>query len=280
MTPTPTPIPGTNFYQSKLDTRDYKVMTLDNQLRVLLISDPTSNTSAASMDIDAGSFDNPIDTLGLAHFCEHMLFLGTEKYPDDGVYSQYLTQHGGYDNAYTSSENTNYHFNIQSDYLENALDMFAQFFVAPLLTASAVDKEKNAVNAEYQKDLLIDGWRTWEVTKDVSNPAHPFHLFDIGSLETLGGDLHDKLVKFYNGHYSANKVCVCVCACACAWCVCVRVRVCVCVCVCVCACECVCVRVRVCVWCVCVCVCVCACVCVRVCVYVCGACVYKCSECG
>ncbi len=202
-------------------------MTLDNQLRVLLISDPKSNTSAASMDIDAGSFDNPIDTLGLAHFCEHMLFLGTEKYQTEGEYSQYLTQHGGYDNAYTSSENTNYHFNIQSDYLETALDMFAQFFVFPLLTASAVDKEKNAVNAEYQKDILIDGWRTWEVTKDVSNPAHPFHLFDIGSLDTLGGDdLHQKLVDFYNDHYSANKVrvclyvgCVCVCVLVCGVCV-------------------------------------------------------------
>ncbi len=207
-------------------------MTLDNQLRVLLISDPKSNTSAASMDIDAGSFDNPIDTLGLAHFCEHMLFLGTEKYRTEGEYSQYLTQHGGYDNAYTSSENTNYHFNIQSDYLETALDMFAQFFVSPLLTASAVDKEKNAVNAEYQKDILIDGWRTWEVTKDVSNPAHPFHLFDIGSLDTLGGDdLHQKLVDFYSGHYSANKVRVCVPVCGRVWggCACVGGRVGMCV---------------------------------------------------
>ncbi len=182
-------------------------MTLDNKLRVLLISDPHSSTAAASMDIAAGSFDDPIDTLGLAHFCEHMLFLGTDKYPEEGSYADYLQQHGGYDNAYTSTENTNYHFKVQADYLQHSLDMFAQFFIAPLLTASAVDREKNAVDAEYRKDMLIEGWRTREVTKDVSNPLHPFHQFNVGSLDTLGGDgLHDTLVTFYHKHYSANRV--------------------------------------------------------------------------
>ncbi len=204
--PTSTPVPY-NLHQSRLDTRDYHVMTLNNQLRVLLISDPHSSVAAASMDIAAGSFDDPIDALGLAHFCEHMLFLGTTKYPDEKEYSEYLTQHGGYDNAYTSSENTNYHFQVQSDYLKMSLDRFAQFFIAPLLTASGVDREKNAVNAEYRKDKLIEGWRTYQVTKDVSNPQHPFHQFSIGNLETLSGDnLHDTLVDFYHTHYSSNRV--------------------------------------------------------------------------
>lgn len=47
-----------------------------------------------------------------------MLFLGTEKYPDENSYSAYLNKHGGWSNAYTASEDTNYFFELQHDYLE------------------------------------------------------------------------------------------------------------------------------------------------------------------
>lgn len=51
-----------------------------------------------------------------------MLFLGTSKYPDEKEYSNYLNKHGGHSNAYTSSENTNYHFDVTAEHLEGALD--------------------------------------------------------------------------------------------------------------------------------------------------------------
>ena len=75
---------------SKLDDRKYRVMTLNNGLRVLLISDPKSNISAAAMDVPAGSFNDPPDYEGLAHFCEHMLFIGTKKYPETNQYSHFF----------------------------------------------------------------------------------------------------------------------------------------------------------------------------------------------
>lgn len=58
-----------------------------------------------------------------------MLFLGTEKYPDESQYDGYLSQHGGVSNAYTSSEETNYHFKVNHEYLETAIDMVAIFIV-------------------------------------------------------------------------------------------------------------------------------------------------------
>lgn len=206
----PTPSPGVqNFFKSKFDDRDYRLVTLNNSLRVLLISAPNSNISAATMDVATGSFNDPQNLQGLAHFCEHMLFLGTDKYPDEGNYSQYLTQHGGYDNAFTSSQHTNYYFTVQSDYLPGALDRFAQFFISPLFNGSSVDKEKNAVNAEHEKNLLSDSWRLWQLTKEVSNPAHPFHKFATGSLATLDNpDLLQSLKDFYKSFYSANTVSV------------------------------------------------------------------------
>ena len=76
--------------QSPNDDRHYKYLTLKNGLRVLLISDKKTDKSAASLDVHVGSFQNPRDREGLAHFLEHMLFLGTEKYPDASEYQSFI----------------------------------------------------------------------------------------------------------------------------------------------------------------------------------------------
>ena len=217
VTPTPsvTPLPVNNenctvdslVCPSKLDDRKYRVMTLNNSLRVLLISDPNSNISAAAMDIPAGSFNDPPDYEGLAHFCEHMLFIGTKKYPETNQYSHFLQSHGGGDNAFTSTQNTNYFFNVEAEYFSTALDMFAHFFIDPLFSVGSVMDEMNAVNAEHQKNLHTDGWKLWQLLKNVSNPQHPFSQFSTGSLETLNkSDIHDQLLQYFNSSYSANTV--------------------------------------------------------------------------
>ena len=205
MTPLP-PTPGT-VDKSAMDHRTYQVLSLENQLRVLLISDPNTSISAAAMDVAVGSFSDPPEVQGLAHFCEHMLFLGTQKYPKEDDYSNFLSTHGGYDNAFTSTQETNYYFSVQADYLDQALDRFAQFFISPLFTPGAVNKESHAVNAEHEKNLQSDAWRLWQLLKHFSNPSHPFSRFATGNLETLNNTniltyLHD----YYYSHYSANQV--------------------------------------------------------------------------
>ncbi len=63
-----------------------------------------------------GSLEDPEDLAGLAHFCEHMLFLGTEKYPSENEYQSFLQQHSGSSNAYTSGCHTNYYFDVATEY--------------------------------------------------------------------------------------------------------------------------------------------------------------------
>lgn len=70
----------------------------------------------------AGSLSDPENISGLAHFCEHMLFLGTEKYPKENEYSQFLSEHAGSSNAFTSGEHTNYYFDVSHEHLQGALD--------------------------------------------------------------------------------------------------------------------------------------------------------------
>jgi len=92
---------------SRADDRTYAHRVLANGLRVLLVSEPRAEFAAASLSVRVGSFQDPDALPGLAHFCEHMLFLGTQRFPDENEYSRFLSQHGGGSNAYTASEETN-----------------------------------------------------------------------------------------------------------------------------------------------------------------------------
>ena len=196
--------------KSASDTFSYRYMTLDNNLSVLLISDPDSPKAAASLDVMAGSGENPIDRGGLAHFLEHMLFMGTEKYPDVDDYERYILENGGGRNAYTSFEHTNYFFDIKAEALDGALDRFAQFFIAPLLDATYIEREKNAVEAEYHMGLKSDGRRGLDVIRELADKGHPYSRFTVGNLESLADtpeqSIRDDLVAFYEQYYSSQSM--------------------------------------------------------------------------
>ncbi len=194
--------------QSPSDDREYRYIELDNGLRALLISDADTEKAAASLDVYVGSASNPEDRGGLAHFLEHMLFLGTDKYPDSGEYARFVSEHGGNRNAYTAFEHTNYFFDIDKDHLDEALDRFAQFFIAPRFDAEYVEREVNAVDAEYQMGLNTDARRNLDVARETVNPEHPYSVLGVGTSETLadrpGRSVREDLLEFYADYYSAN----------------------------------------------------------------------------
>ena len=196
--------------KSPNDQRDYLALTLDNKLQVLLISDPSTDKASAAMDVYVGSADDPQDFLGLAHFLEHMLFLGTKKYPTPDEYQKFISNHGGSHNAFTSLEHTNYFFDIQEKYLEEALDRFSQQFTAPLFNADYVEREVNAVHSEYTAKIKDDSRRFFEAVKTTLSSDHPYKKFSVGNLETLkdtpSKSLRDALLDFYQAHYSANNM--------------------------------------------------------------------------
>ena len=87
---------------SASDDRLYRIITLPaNKLQCLLISDKTTEKAAAAMDVRVGHLSDPDNVPGLAHFLEHMLFMGTSKYPKENEYDAFLSKNGGSDNAYT-----------------------------------------------------------------------------------------------------------------------------------------------------------------------------------
>jgi insulysin len=211
-------VKGAEVEKSPSDKRSYRALTLPNGLRVLLASDPNTNKAAAALDVHVGHFSDPDNIPGMAHFCEHMLFLGTEKYPTEGALEKFLSVHGGSSNAYTDTEDTNYFFDVNEDSLEGALDIFSQFFVSPLFTASGVERELNAIESEHSKNLQTDSWRINQVGKTRGNQAHPYAKFGTGNKYTLkentaaeGINLREKLLEFHDKYYSANQMTLAVC---------------------------------------------------------------------
>ncbi|MFC3284290.1 insulinase family protein [Litchfieldella rifensis] len=192
------------------DERDYRILTLANGLTVLLVSDAKADKAAASMNVGVGSASDPSDLAGLAHFVEHMLFLGTDKYPEADAYQNYLNRHGGTHNAFTAPQDTNYFFDIEPEALPGALDRFGRFFIAPLFNADQLESERNIVHSEYQARLRDDGRRVNDALNQVLNPDNPTTGFSVGSRETLADreegepSLRERVIDFYENHYGAN----------------------------------------------------------------------------
>lgn len=194
--------------QSPNDKKNYRTVTLNNGLRVLLIENIDSTKSAAALAVNAGHFSDPKERQGLAHFLEHMLFLGTEKYPDGSEYQQFISQYNGSNNAWTATEHTCFFFDIHHDYFSQALDRFSDFFISPLLSEEFINKERQNIDAEFKLKLKDDIRRLYDVHKETINPLHPFAQFSVGNIDTLedrdGISIRQEIVNFFQRYYCAE----------------------------------------------------------------------------
>jgi len=197
---------GLNNFDPRYPLREYRRFILPNKMKVMLISDPTMQKGAASMTIAVGSMNDPYQNFGLAHFLEHMLFLGTKKYPDEGSYQKFISTHDGFSNAYTSGDHTNFHFEIDSDFLEEGLDRFSQFFISPLFEKELVKREIMAIDSEHSKNISNDFRRIFQVKRKAFEIGHPARHFPTGSMETLSHVNRKDMLDFYQKHYSSNQM--------------------------------------------------------------------------
>jgi len=199
-----------SIIKSPNDTRQYQAIRLANDLEVLLISDPDLQNSAASLSVPVGSMHNPDSQLGLAHYLEHMLFLGSERYPVINEYSKFMSQNGGYTNAYTSQDATVYGFEVNDSAFGDALDRLGDVMRAPLLDEKYAQKERHTVNAENETYVDNDMRKLYALQRYSLNPEHPMARFSTGDLTTLvdkpGSVLQQELELFFEQNYSANTM--------------------------------------------------------------------------
>ena len=148
---------------------------------------------------------------------QHLLFMGTEKFPEEDAYNQYLDRNNGSSNAFTDNESTTFYFDVNNSALLQAMELFLSFFTCPLFNPDSVNREIQAVDNEHSKNLQSDVWRLSHLIEHLSYPDHPFHhysrssyppfIIETGSKETLTlSTIRDRAVAFYQTYYTPSKM--------------------------------------------------------------------------
>jgi insulysin len=150
--------------------------------------------------------------------------MGSEKYPKENDYNEFLAANSGTSNAFTAMDSTNYFFDVHPSALSGALSRFSQFFASPLFLEACCERELQAIESEHSKNLQSDDWRAFQLDKSTSErddgkngKGQVYWKFGTGNLKTLRDEpikegiiTRDRLLDWWEGQYSANLMKLCV----------------------------------------------------------------------
>lgn len=186
----------------------HRRLRLANGLAVALLHDPELPQAAALVRIGAGSHQAPRAYPGLAHFLEHLFFLGSRRYPAaDGLMP--LVQHlGGELNASTRETTTDFFFALAPEHLAAGLARLLDMLAAPLLAADAQRREREVLHAEF-----IAWSRSADTRRDLAlaaglptdHPAAGFHAGNRYSLPLQSPAFQRALRDFQRQQYCAEN---------------------------------------------------------------------------
>lgn len=181
---------------------------LPNGLRLHLAHDPAASRAAAWLRVAAGSHDEPSAHPGLAHFLEHLSFLGGAAFPGDERLMPWLQVRGGQVNASTLGKTTDYFFEVTAEHLGAGLARLIDMLARPLLDIDAQRREREVLEAEYlarsaDEQTLIDA------ALALGLPAgHPLRRFAAGRRDSLAleSDAFQRALReFHAAHYHAGN---------------------------------------------------------------------------
>ena len=190
------------------DNRDIKGIILDNDIKIVLISDDNAPVSSCSICVNAGY--NLDEIHGTAHFLEHLLFMGSSKFPDKNEYHNYIESCGGVDNAFTTDNYTCYYMSLETTFLKKGLEILSWFFREPLLRDENINSEMEIIDSEHQKNILSDAWIKDDIFKKFIDKPNKYKNFGTGNSESLKHITQSKILEFYNNYYNTNKICICI----------------------------------------------------------------------
>jgi len=169
--------------------------TLANGLKVIIVPTGFPNLVSLQIPVQTGS-RNEVEPgkSGFAHFFEHMMFRGTERYPAH-AYQEVITRAGARQNAYTTDDYTNYHITFAKEDLEAILELEADRFMNLAYSEEDFRTEARAVLGEYNKNSADPLQKLFEVQREHAYSVHPYQHTTMGFLR----DIEDMPNQF---HYS------------------------------------------------------------------------------
>ena len=140
-----------------------------------------------------------------------MVFRGSQKYPTENYFGQFIWKSGGAYHASTVRDDTQFEFETHEAFLDEALDRFSQLFKAPLMLKGSMLREREAVESEFALQKMDDGVRYVRMISSLGEKTHPSSLFCYGNSKTLkdnidDDELHRKAIEFWKRHYSAHRM--------------------------------------------------------------------------
>lgn len=141
--------------------------------------------------------------------------MGSEKFPKENEFDQFIKNRNGFDNAMTECEHTLFYFKINAEHLAGALDRFSQFFISPRMEREAMEREMLAVESEFQNDINSDVYRINQLFASMVRHGHPAANFTWGNLKTLRDgikqeNLHQLVHEFRRKFYKSNRMNLCI----------------------------------------------------------------------
>ena len=183
--------------------------TLANGLRVTLRHAPNIKRCAAVLRVAAGSHDVPLTWPGLAHFLEHLLFLGTERFPAGQGLMAYVQSHGGQVNARTNERTTDFFFELPTQAFAGGLERLSDMLAHPRMNPDEQLREREVLHAEFvawsqdaaaqQQLALFEGL----------SPAHPLRGFHAGNRDSLPvpqPEFQQALQDFHQWFYQTGQM--------------------------------------------------------------------------
>lgn len=194
---------------SNNETRQFHPGELKNGIRYCAVQDTKLDRTHVVVSVNVGYLADPIEYQGLAHFLEHMLFLGSKKYPKADHFESFISKYGGTHNAYTSKLHTTYNFSILNEKLEESLDIFSQFFKKPLFDNKYIKKELQAIESEHKKNIYNDFNRLFRLIQKISLEGSQLSKFGTGNFESLNKKgVKDAMIEFYKKYYQPENITV------------------------------------------------------------------------
>jgi len=194
----------------KIFPYDYTVNQLDNGLKVILIPMDNPGVVAYYSVVRTGSRDEwEPGKSGFAHFFEHMMFRGTEKYPGQ-VYDSIVTSLGADANAYTSDDLTVYHLKFTSEDLEKVIELESDRFQNLKYAEREFQTESGAIYGEFRKGKTSPWFVAFEKMHDMAFEKHTYKHTTIGFEEDIKAmpELYDYSISFFNRYYRPENVVV------------------------------------------------------------------------
>jgi secreted Zn-dependent insulinase-like peptidase len=184
-------------------------LILPNGLHVVLCHAPRLKRCAAALRVAAGSHDVPQEWPGLAHFLEHLFFLGTERFPAAQNLMAFVQRHGGQVNASTRERTTDFFFELPPPVFADGLERLCEMLAHPRMAVDDQLREREVLHAEFI------AWSRDEAARDqmkrlapisMDHPLRWFHAGNRYSLLVPRASFQQALKDFYQRFYQAGQM--------------------------------------------------------------------------